>query len=117
MTEINQPGGSGGSALEVSDGSTNVLNVTEIVFSGAVVTNGGGGIADVAISGTGLTFETPTGTVDNSNMTFTVSNTPLYIIVNGLAYTAGKGVFASYAGGTITLNTPVGSGGFILSVH
>lgn len=60
-------------------------------------------------------FETPVGTVDDSNTTFTVSNTPLYIIVNGAQYIEGTGLFSSYSGGTITLSAPVGTGGFIRS--
>lgn len=71
----------------------------------------------ISASGGGVSFETPTGTVDNSNVTFTVINTPLYINVNGLQYTVGNGVYSSYSNGTITLSTPVGSGGFIISAH
>lgn len=42
------------SGLEVTDGSTSVLSTSEIDFtSGATVTDGGGGIAQVAISGGG----------------------------------------------------------------
>ncbi len=44
--------GAGGS-LSVSDGSTTVDPCTAIVFSGATVTDGGGGEADVAVSGGG----------------------------------------------------------------
>lgn len=72
---------------------------------------GGGG------GGGGLSFEVPVGTVNDNNTTFTVSNTPLFIIVNGPIYTAGTGIFTSYAGGTISLSTPVGTGGFIISVY
>lgn len=39
--------------LRVGDGSTTVTNVTDIEFSGATVTDGGGGIAEVAITGAG----------------------------------------------------------------
>ena len=116
MVELMNPGGGSGSSLEVSDGTTNVNNVTEIIFSGATVSNGGGGIADVSI-GLALSFETPVGTIDNANMTFTVSHTPTFIIVNGLVYTAGTGIFSSYSAPTITLSTPVGTGGFILSAY
>lgn len=58
MVEVVQPGGSGGggSPLTVTDGITPVVNVTTIDFtSGAVVTDGGGGTANVAISGAGAT--------------------------------------------------------------
>lgn len=65
--------------------------------------------------GTGISVETPTGTVDDSNVTFTVGNTPKYIVVNGAQYFSGAGY--SYAGGTITLDNPVGTGGFIRSIY
>lgn len=41
----------GGGGLSVSDGETTVDDVTSIVFSGATVTDGGGGEADVDVSG------------------------------------------------------------------
>lgn len=78
MTELVQPGGSGGggSPLTISDGSTTVPNVTEVIFSGATVSNGGGGIADVSINGGTTTF------VDNeivagSGTTFTLASIPV----------------------------------------
>ena len=64
-----------------------------------------------------LTVETPTGTVDDSNTSFTVSNEPLYIVINGAQYVAGTGTFTSYAAGTITLSSAVGTGGFIRSFY
>lgn len=65
--------------------------------------------------GTGVTVENPTGTIDDSNVTFTVSNTPKYVVVNGAQYFDGAGY--SYTGGTITLDNAVGTGGFIRSVY
>lgn len=70
-----------------------------------------------AIVGSGISWGTPTGTVDDSNTAFTVSTKPIFIIVNGSFYREGKGIYASYSGGTITLNSPVGTGGFIISAH
>lgn len=67
--------------------------------------------------GAGTNFETPIGTVDDSNLTFTVSNTPKYIIINGAQYLVGTGLFASYSVPTITLTSAVGSGGFIRSAY
>lgn len=75
---------------------------------------GSGGFIRSAYGG-GISVETPTGTVDDSNVTFTVSNEPKYIVVNGAQYFSGTGY--SYSGGTITLNNPVGTGGFIRSVY
>lgn len=41
----------GGSSLEVSDGTTSVLDVVEILLTGAVVTDGGSGVAEVTVTG------------------------------------------------------------------
>jgi len=68
-------------------------------------------------SGGGTTFETPVGVVDDSNTSFTVSNIPKYINVNGSQYTEGLGIYTSYLAGTITLSAPVGTGGFIISAY
>lgn len=73
-------------------------------------TSGGG-------SGKILTVETPVGTVDDSNTTFTVMNTPLFIDINGSSYVAGTGLFSSYSLGVITLSSAVGTGGFIRSFY
>lgn len=75
-----------------------------------VSSSGGGG-------GSTLTPENPSGTVNDSNVTFTVSNEPLFIIVNGASYVVGTGTYASYLAGTITLSSAVGSGGFIRSFY
>lgn len=71
----------------------------------------------LSIGGSGLTKETPTGTINDANLTFTVAHEPFFINVNGLIYQVGDGLYASYAGGTITLNSPVGTGGFIKSYY
>lgn len=67
--------------------------------------------------GSGLTKEMPTGTIDDSNVTFTVVHEPFFINVNGAIYNVGDGAYASYVAGTITLNYPVGTGGFIKSYY
>jgi len=66
-------------------------------------------------SGGGFNTETPTGAVDDTNVTFTVLNTPNSVVVNGNLYFNGAGF--TYAAGTITLNAPVGVGGFIRSIY
>lgn len=66
------------------------------LMHGAGSGGGGGG------GGFTLTEETPVGTVDASNNVFTVSNTPLYIIVDGSTRVAGQGY--TYASGTITVD-------------
>jgi len=68
-------------------------------------------------AGSTMQSETPTGSVDDSNLTFTVGNEPFFINVNGAIYKVGEGIYDSYAGGTITLLFPVGTGGFIRSFY
>lgn len=75
------------------------------------------GLTFSASGGAGVSYETPVGDVNDTNMTFTVSNTPVYINVNGLIYREGEGIFTSYVAGTITLSTPVGTGGFLSSAY
>lgn len=68
-------------------------------------------------SGSGLTKETPSGLVNDSNVTFTVTHQPFFINVNGAIYNVGDGAYTSYVAGTITLAYPVGTGGFIKSYY
>lgn len=56
------------------------------------------------VGGAGVQFETPTGSVNGSNVTFTVSNTPQMIFVDGMARLGGFDY--TYSGGTITFNIP-----------
>ena len=68
---------------------------------------GGGG------SGGGILFETPTGAVNGANVTFTVLNTPVYIVSDGVQYFEGAGY--SLAGLTVTMDyAPTG---FIRSAY
>jgi hypothetical protein len=100
-------------------GTTKSKTTRHINFTGSGVSSvvrNPDGTVDVTINGGGgASFETPVGTVDDANVTFTVSNDPIYIVVNGAQYFSGAGY--SYAGGTITLDNPVGTGGFIRSAY
>ncbi len=66
---------------------------------------------------TSINFETPVGLINDSNTSFSVTNTPAYIIVNGGQYTVGNGLYSSYLAGVITLTSAVGTGGFIISAY
>lgn len=66
------------------------------------------------ITAGGGTVETPTGTIDNSNVTFTVTTIPKWIVVNGAQYFEGAGY--SRVGLTLTLESVVGTGGFIRAI-
>lgn len=58
----------------------------------------------ISQAGGGYTVETPTGDVDSSNTTFTVTAEPVYIISDGITYFDGAGY--TYAALTITLDSP-----------
>lgn len=55
-------------------------------------------------SASGITVETPTGTVDASNTTFTVSAQPKYVVSDGTTYFEGAGY--SYAALEISMDIP-----------
>lgn len=61
-----------------------------------------------------LSILAATGTVDDSNKTFTFASTPSVVVVNGAAYRHGHGVTISTT--TATLDNPVGSGGDIYAI-
>lgn len=135
----NGGGGGGNINFETPSGTVNDSNVTFTVaneplylvvngaqiFEGAGYSYSGGTITlDNAIGtggfirsayGSGISVETPTGTVDDNNTSFTVANEPLYVVINGAQYFDGAGY--SYSGGTITLDNPVGVGGIIRSIY
>lgn len=75
---------SSGGAVSVTDGVTTVANITQVDFvSGATVSNGGGGVAQVSISGGGSSgFQRPlTGGLTGTN---TWSTAPNSITVDNL---------------------------------
>lgn len=61
----------------------------------------------------GVQTETPTGDVDSSNTTFTVNNTPKFVVSDGAIYFEDEGY--SIAGDTITMDLPPSI--FIRSVY
>lgn len=88
-----------------------------IITNSATVTvtrNSDGTYSLTSAGGTGgYTVETPSGLVDSSNTTYTVSATPVYIVSDGGTFFSGKGY--SIVGLTITMDTPPSS--FIRSFH
>lgn len=65
------------------------------------------------VSATGASFAiiTVTGTIDDTNTTFTAASAPSIVVINGASYRHGKGVTIS--GVNITTDFPVGVGGDI----
>mgnify|MGYP001569726011 CR=1 FL=1 len=54
------------------------------------------------VSLAGITVETPTGTVNASNVSFTVTAEPKWVVADGATYFAGAGY--SYAALTVTMD-------------
>lgn len=84
------------------------VNVTSAVEGKATVTISGGG-------GSGLTPETPTGVIDDSNTFFTVVNTPQLITLNGSVQTEGEDY--TYGAPTITFINPPPLGSVLRSYY
>lgn len=79
------------------------------------------GRQDVTISasgsGGGLSVLTVTGTVDDSNLSFTVASQPTLVIINGASYrTTSDSITWTYLAGTLTLSQAVGAGGSIYAL-
>lgn len=76
-------------------------------ISASVLTNGGGGFTEIAIS----------GTINDTNVTFTSGSEPSYLIINGAWYKpTGGAITWTYVGGTITLSVAIGSGSSIFGI-
>lgn len=67
--------------------------------------------------GSGVTVLTVTGTINDLNVTFTTTSLPTLLAINGGFYQqSGGSITWSYLAGTITLSSPVGTGGSIFGV-
>ena len=110
--------GWGAHPLVIQDATTVKTKVARrIKFTGATVSQSADGTTTVAISSSGLSPIAVTGTINDSNVTFTAASTPTLLIINGAMYTqTGGAITWSIAGTTITLSSPVGSGGSILGI-
>lgn len=84
---------------EPSNGSSLVYNSTTKVWEAG------------APSGGGLTLVAVTGTIDDSNTTFTCESEPTYVVINGVWYKATGGVYTwTWVAGTLTLSGAIGTG-------
>lgn len=72
-------------------------------------------IAGAAGGGGGVNIETPVGTVNGSNITFTVSNTPKFIVVDGMVRFSTLGY--TYAAPTITVDVLAPPMEYIRSIY
>jgi len=118
---MNQTGYASGGANQLrllSSGSVISDHVTELNFStGLTPTYSGNGRITITSSGgggsSGYSIETPTGSVNGSNTTYTVTQTPVYIVADGAVYFDGAGY--TIAGLTVTMTVAPSS--FIRSFY
>lgn len=97
------------------DGEKKGLQNTLNIVPGTGVTlsyNRANGRNDITINATGsgsFNVLAATGTVDDSNTTFTFASEPVLVVVNGTSYRHGHGVTISST--SVTLDNPAGVGG------
>lgn len=120
--QIRPTGRGGGKGFTLYTGGTKRLLTAQTlnIVGGAGITISyayASGRNDITITATGSASLTPitvTGTINDSNVTFTAASTPNLVMVNGAAYRSGHGV--TIVGTAITLDNPVGTGGDIYCI-
>ena len=103
--------GWGAHPLQIQGSGSVKTKVARVVnFTGATVTQSPDGVTTVAISAGGLNPQTPSGTINGSNVTFTITGSLNALFVNGQFMSPG-GVDYTLSGTTITFVTapPTGS--------
>lgn len=83
------------------------VNVEGITTNQSIKWNGTQWVPYTASGGTGYTVETPSGSVNSSNVTFTVTTIPVYIVSDGITYFENAGYTRSSL--TLTLDVPPSS--------
>lgn len=93
----------GGSVAIKDEGITLVSKVSSIDFVGTPVagTAIGNAVTETITAGGG-SIEVPTGVVNGVNTSFTVTNQPAFLIVDGVVRRSTKGY--TYSAGTITVD-------------
>lgn len=119
--EVRLVGGTNGIQLYVGGAKKgNVKYVNLIAGSGMSINyNSANGRNDITFnaSSSGLSVLTVTGTIDDSNLTFSCASTPLLVIINGISYNGSTGSITwTYVGTTLTLSAPIGTGGDIYAI-
>jgi hypothetical protein len=116
VKEVKSGGATRGFVLRVNGVKQGMVNELNIVGSGVAITTVNGLPTVTITGGSGATaVETPTGTVDGNNTAFTVSNTPLYIIVDGVSKFVT--LHYTYLAGAITITDGAPPVQFIRSVY
>lgn len=97
--------GWGAHPLQIQGTGTTKTKVARVInFTGATVSQSRDGVTTVAVSASGANPQTPSGAVNGSNVTFTVSGSITALFVNGQFMTPG-GVDYTLSGTTITMIT------------
>lgn len=122
-TEIsrNKGGHHGGGFNNISSsGAVISTGLDTLNFTGATVTQTGRTVTVAVTPGGGFTVLPATGTIDDTNVTFTFTSVPTLININGSFYsstsTVGGTLVWTNVGTTVTLAFPVGSGGSIFGI-
>lgn len=100
-----------GNRITVALGQSNADSTVTLPFKIDSVT----GRLLVSTSGSStVSILVATGTVDDSNVTFTFASTPQIVVVNGMSYITAHGV--TIVTTTATLDSPAGVGGFVYGI-
>lgn len=85
--------------------------------TGVTITPNGDGQKVISATSSGIVIITVSGVIDDSNTVFTSASQPTLLNINGAFYQkTGGAITWSYSAGTITLSSPVGTGGSIYGV-
>ncbi len=95
---------SGSMPYKPSPGNARGGGDTVVAGAGVTITNTNNGNKEISVGGGGVSIETPVGTVNSVNDTFTVTAEPLYVTADGIQYFDGAGY--TYAALTITMDVP-----------
>lgn len=88
----------------IANGSRHGAGDTVTAGTNITITTNSDGKKIISASGGGFTFATPTGVVNGSNATFSVTQEPIYVIADGTNYFEGAGY--SYSGLQIIMDVP-----------
>ncbi len=106
---------SGGSSISVpSSGSTFATDSNTLTLSNKTISGSSNTLTNVPVAAS-LVQETPSGSCNGSNTTFTLANTPggsssVLVFLDGLAQIQGSGKDYTISGATITLASACSSG-------
>lgn len=116
LTDPKSKGRIKGKELDMSDLRWHGGGISSVAHD-ATLTGNGTTSSPLSVVGGALTLVTVTGTVNDSNVTFTSASQPTILVINGGVYrTTGGSITWTYLAGTITLSVAVGSGGSIFGI-